>query len=178
MIVKFGESQPWSLTRQRSLFLLKIWNRFKASLVFLQICAFPNTPKFRDVKSLGGKIVKREWLEACHADRKRYPWRRFCLDNSDKGQGKLNKPGLNMQWNSNIFCGIILVAKFEWHKTFVKNWKSWILVVNNSRSYRPWWPSGLRRHAISQLIVATKGLQFKYHLGHGHLYGFGWIWDI
>jgi hypothetical protein len=37
------------------------------------------------VKNCGGKIVKEEWLEACHADRKRYPWRRFCLDPGDKG---------------------------------------------------------------------------------------------
>ena len=55
-------------------------------LNFFQICAFPNTPKFRDVKGLGGKIVKKDWLEVCHRDRKRYPWRRFCLDTGDKGQ--------------------------------------------------------------------------------------------
>ena len=56
------------------------------ALVFLQICAFSNTPKFREVKSLAGKIVKKEWLEECHRDRKKYPWRRFCLDPRDKGE--------------------------------------------------------------------------------------------
>jgi hypothetical protein len=55
------------------------------SLIF-KVCAFANTPKFREVKTLGGKIVKKEWLEACHKDRKRYPWRRFCLDPGDRGE--------------------------------------------------------------------------------------------
>ncbi|KAK6632973.1 hypothetical protein RUM43_012716 [Polyplax serrata] len=43
------------------------------------ICACQNTPKFNQVKGKG-KIVRKEWLEKCHADRKRYPWRRFALD--------------------------------------------------------------------------------------------------
>ena len=47
------------------------------------ICAFTNTPKFNQVKGKG-KIVKKEWLERCHSERKRLPWRRFCLDNGDK----------------------------------------------------------------------------------------------
>ena len=49
------------------------------------ICAFTNTPKFQQVKALGGKIVKREWVEECHTRRKRLPWRRFCLDRADQG---------------------------------------------------------------------------------------------
>merc|ERR1711881_122815 len=49
------------------------------------ICAFVNTPKFNQVKSKSGKIVKKEWIEQSYADRKRYPWRRFCLDKNDKG---------------------------------------------------------------------------------------------
>ena len=49
------------------------------------ICAFANTPKFNTVKKKKGKIVKKEWIQRCHADRKRYPWRRFCLDPASKG---------------------------------------------------------------------------------------------
>ncbi|TRY64373.1 hypothetical protein TCAL_07946 [Tigriopus californicus] len=49
------------------------------------ICAFANTPKFNQVKGKRGKIVKKDWLEQSHRDRKRYPWRRFCLDPKDKG---------------------------------------------------------------------------------------------
>ena len=49
------------------------------------ICAFVNTPKFNQTKSQSGKIVKKEWIEQSFADRKRYPWRRFCLDKHDKG---------------------------------------------------------------------------------------------
>ncbi|KAG5876639.1 hypothetical protein JTB14_012984 [Gonioctena quinquepunctata] len=47
------------------------------------ICAFPNTPKFNQVKGKG-KIVKRAWLEECHGQRKRLPWRRFALDKGDQ----------------------------------------------------------------------------------------------
>ena len=32
-----------------------------------------------------GKIVKKDWIEQCHSKRKKFPWRRFCLDNNDKG---------------------------------------------------------------------------------------------
>ncbi|XP_063907222.1 DNA repair protein XRCC1-like isoform X2 [Zophobas morio] len=46
------------------------------------ICAFTNTPKFNQVKGKG-KIVKKSWIEECHSQRKRLPWRRFCLDKSD-----------------------------------------------------------------------------------------------
>ncbi|KAJ8913467.1 hypothetical protein NQ315_013847 [Exocentrus adspersus] len=46
------------------------------------ICAFANTPKFNQVKGKG-KIVKRTWLEDCHSQRKRLPWRRYALDRSD-----------------------------------------------------------------------------------------------
>ncbi|EFA01797.1 DNA repair protein XRCC1 [Tribolium castaneum] len=46
------------------------------------ICAFTNTPKFNQVKGKG-KIVKRNWIEECHSQRKRLPWRRFCLDKKD-----------------------------------------------------------------------------------------------
>jgi len=50
------------------------------------ICAFTNTPKFQQVKTSGGKIVKKDWLEECHSRRKRLPWRRFCLDRADQGE--------------------------------------------------------------------------------------------
>ena len=48
------------------------------------VCAFLNTPKFNQVKGQG-KIVKKDWIEECHSQRKKIPWRRFCLDNNDKG---------------------------------------------------------------------------------------------
>merc|ERR1719447_2594120 len=50
------------------------------------ICAFANTPKFQQVKTSGGKIVKREWVEECHSRRRRLPWRRFYLDRADRGE--------------------------------------------------------------------------------------------
>ena len=57
------------------------WNSTCTHLV----CAFTNTPKFNQVKGKG-KIVKKEWIELCHSHRKRFPWRRFCLDKDDKNK--------------------------------------------------------------------------------------------
>jgi len=57
------------------------WNSSCTHLV----CAFTNTPKFNQVKGKG-KIVKKEWIELCHSHRKRFPWRRFCLDKDDQNK--------------------------------------------------------------------------------------------
>ena len=50
------------------------------------VCAFVNTPKFNQVRkqSSNAKIVKSNWIEICYKDKIRYPWRRHCLDPSDK----------------------------------------------------------------------------------------------
>ena len=48
------------------------------------ICEFMNTPKFNQVKGKG-KIVKKEWIVKCYSEKKRHPWRRFCLDKNDQG---------------------------------------------------------------------------------------------
>ena len=50
------------------------------------VCAFANTPKFNQVRkqSRNAKIVKSNWIEICYKDKIRYPWRRHCLDPSDK----------------------------------------------------------------------------------------------
>ena len=46
------------------------------------VCAFANTPKFNQVKGKG-KIVNQDWIGKCHSDKKKYPWRRYCLDPKD-----------------------------------------------------------------------------------------------
>ncbi|KAH0448318.1 hypothetical protein IEQ34_022118 [Dendrobium chrysotoxum] len=64
----------------------------------LLVCAFPNTPKFRQVETDNGTIVSKEWISECYNHKKlvdieRYlmhvgkPWRR-CAD-----QNQLNKGG-------------------------------------------------------------------------------------
>ncbi|KAL3276298.1 hypothetical protein HHI36_024196 [Cryptolaemus montrouzieri] len=47
------------------------------------VCAFMNTPKFNQVKGRG-KIVTRQWIEECHSQRKKLPWRRYALDKYEK----------------------------------------------------------------------------------------------
>nr|CAD7433913.1 unnamed protein product [Timema monikensis] len=48
------------------------------------ICAFSNTPKFQQVRGRG-HIVTKEWIEHCYSKRRRLPWRRYALDQRDKG---------------------------------------------------------------------------------------------
>uniref|UniRef100_A0A336MZK2 CSON010937 protein n=1 Tax=Culicoides sonorensis TaxID=179676 RepID=A0A336MZK2_CULSO len=47
------------------------------------ICAFKNTPKFKEVKGKG-KIVTKDWILDSHKHRKRLPWRRYALDDADQ----------------------------------------------------------------------------------------------
>ncbi|BFG02540.1 DNA repair protein XRCC1 [Drosophila madeirensis] len=49
------------------------------------ICAFKNTPKYREVRGKG-KIVTRSWIEKCHAHKKYLPWRRYALDTDEVGR--------------------------------------------------------------------------------------------
>ncbi|XP_055636700.1 DNA repair protein XRCC1 [Toxorhynchites rutilus septentrionalis] len=46
------------------------------------ICAFKNTPKYNQVHGKG-KIIRKSWIERCHAQRKRLSWRKFALDSDD-----------------------------------------------------------------------------------------------
>ncbi|XP_058136344.1 DNA repair protein XRCC1 isoform X2 [Dasypus novemcinctus] len=43
------------------------------------ICAFANTPKYSQVLSLGGRIVRKEWVLDCHRMRRRLPSRRYLM---------------------------------------------------------------------------------------------------
>lgn len=53
----------------------------------LNRCAFKNTPKYNEVAVLGkGKIVKRNWVTECFAQKKRFPWRRYALDPKETSQ--------------------------------------------------------------------------------------------
>uniref|UniRef100_A0A6P7FQT3 DNA repair protein XRCC1 isoform X1 n=2 Tax=Diabrotica virgifera virgifera TaxID=50390 RepID=A0A6P7FQT3_DIAVI len=73
------------------------------------ICAFSNTPKFNQVKGKG-KIVKRSWLETCHSQRKRLPWRRFALDKAD----------LNKDESEDEICELIDLPSTSTTKTAVQ----------------------------------------------------------
>ncbi|XP_075586320.1 DNA repair protein XRCC1 isoform X2 [Dermatophagoides farinae] len=43
------------------------------------ICAFENTPKYRQVNHLGGKIVREQWINDSYDQRKRLSWRNYLL---------------------------------------------------------------------------------------------------
>lgn len=52
------------------------------------ICAFINTPKYHECKRQGTyRIVKSDWIDKCHSNRCRFPWRRYALDKLEQ-----NKP--------------------------------------------------------------------------------------
>uniref|UniRef100_A0A8D0DLM7 DNA repair protein XRCC1 n=1 Tax=Salvator merianae TaxID=96440 RepID=A0A8D0DLM7_SALMN len=43
------------------------------------ICAFANTPKFSQVKGLGGTIVRKEWVLDCYRTRRHLPCKRYLM---------------------------------------------------------------------------------------------------
>ncbi|KAL5240151.1 hypothetical protein ACI65C_007561 [Semiaphis heraclei] len=52
------------------------------------ICAFINTPKYNEFKIQGTyRIVTSDWIDKCHSNRCRFPWRRYALDKMEQ-----NKP--------------------------------------------------------------------------------------
>ncbi|KAM9723375.1 DNA repair protein XRCC1 [Menidia menidia] len=44
------------------------------------ICAFANTPKYSQVKSAGGIIVRKEWVIDCHKRKQKIPHKRYLMD--------------------------------------------------------------------------------------------------
>lgn len=43
-------------------------------------CAFPNTPKYRQVEGAGGKIVRKEWVDECSKMKRRMPWKKYTMN--------------------------------------------------------------------------------------------------
>ncbi|XP_069559857.1 DNA repair protein XRCC1 isoform X1 [Brachyistius frenatus] len=44
------------------------------------ICAFANTPKYSQVKSAGGIIVRKEWVMDCHKRKQKLSYKRYLID--------------------------------------------------------------------------------------------------
>ncbi|XP_071324506.1 DNA repair protein XRCC1 [Trachinotus anak] len=47
------------------------------------ICAFANTPKYSQVKSAGGIIVRKEWVMDCHKRKQKISYKRFLMDGAE-----------------------------------------------------------------------------------------------
>ncbi|XP_015192058.2 DNA repair protein XRCC1 [Lepisosteus oculatus] len=47
------------------------------------ICAFANTPKYGQVKALGGAIVRKEWILDCHKRKQRISYKRYLMDGAE-----------------------------------------------------------------------------------------------
>ncbi|XP_054855790.1 DNA repair protein XRCC1 isoform X2 [Eublepharis macularius] len=52
------------------------------------ICAFANTPKYSQVKGLGGIIVRKEWILDCYRTRRRLPCKRYLMDSPDSSSSE------------------------------------------------------------------------------------------
>ncbi|XP_061453139.1 DNA repair protein XRCC1 [Rhineura floridana] len=72
------------------------------------ICAFANTPKYSQVKGLGGTIVRKEWILDCHRTRRRLSCKRYLMgspesssseqeEESDKETPARHKPLAHLQ---------------------------------------------------------------------------------
>ncbi|XP_051901457.1 DNA repair protein XRCC1 [Pristis pectinata] len=63
------------------------------------ICAFANTPKYTQVKALGGTVVRKDWILDCHRRRRRLSHKRYLLDGAgssseDEEEGEAPGPPL------------------------------------------------------------------------------------
>ncbi|XP_023820090.1 DNA repair protein XRCC1 isoform X2 [Oryzias latipes] len=47
------------------------------------ICAFANTPKYSQVKSAGGIIVRKEWVLDCHKRKQKISFKRYLMDGDE-----------------------------------------------------------------------------------------------
>ncbi|XP_034468088.1 DNA repair protein XRCC1 isoform X1 [Hippoglossus hippoglossus] len=47
------------------------------------ICAFANTPKYSQVKSAGGIIVRKEWVMDCHKRKEQISYKRYLMDGGE-----------------------------------------------------------------------------------------------
>lgn len=47
------------------------------------ICAFANTPKYSQVKSAGGIIVRKEWVMDCHKRKQKISYKQYLMDGAD-----------------------------------------------------------------------------------------------
>ncbi|XP_077455771.1 DNA repair protein XRCC1 [Stigmatopora argus] len=47
------------------------------------ICAFANTPKYSQVKSAGGTIVRKEWVIDCHKSKQKLPYKSYLMDGAE-----------------------------------------------------------------------------------------------
>ncbi|XP_054477682.1 DNA repair protein XRCC1 isoform X2 [Anoplopoma fimbria] len=47
------------------------------------ICAFANTPKYSQVKSAGGIIIRKEWVMDCHKRKQKLPYKRYLMDGAE-----------------------------------------------------------------------------------------------
>uniref|UniRef100_A0A7N8XV86 DNA repair protein XRCC1 n=1 Tax=Mastacembelus armatus TaxID=205130 RepID=A0A7N8XV86_9TELE len=47
------------------------------------ICAFANTPKYSQVKSAGGIIVRKEWIIDCHKKRQKISYKQYLMDGAE-----------------------------------------------------------------------------------------------
>ncbi|KAM9852294.1 DNA repair protein XRCC1 [Aulostomus maculatus] len=47
------------------------------------ICAFANTPKYSQVKSAGGIIVRKEWVIDCHKRKQQISYKRYLMDGAE-----------------------------------------------------------------------------------------------
>nr|XP_056702239.1 DNA repair protein XRCC1 [Euleptes europaea] len=52
------------------------------------ICAFANTPKYGQVKGLGGIIVRKEWILDCYRTRRRLPCKRYLMDSPESSSSE------------------------------------------------------------------------------------------
>ncbi|XP_030067471.1 DNA repair protein XRCC1 isoform X2 [Microcaecilia unicolor] len=71
------------------------------------ICAFLNTPKYSQVKAMGGTVVKKEWILDCHKRKQRLSHKRYLMygpQSSSEEEGNDEEDAPSQKQNENTLC--------------------------------------------------------------------------
>lgn len=83
------------------------------------VCAFANTPKYSQVKELGGAIVRKDWILDCDRTGKLLPYKRYLLDgpesssDDDDEKGGVSPPSKSPPSTSKMPVSRVLVRGGE-----------------------------------------------------------------
>ncbi|XP_028837809.1 DNA repair protein XRCC1 isoform X2 [Denticeps clupeoides] len=70
------------------------------------ICAFSNTPKYAQVKSAGGFIVRKEWVLDCHKRKQNISFKRYLMDgaesSSEESEVEEDEAASDEEWSAQV----------------------------------------------------------------------------
>uniref|UniRef100_A0A7N6AKX6 DNA repair protein XRCC1 n=1 Tax=Anabas testudineus TaxID=64144 RepID=A0A7N6AKX6_ANATE len=85
------------------------------------ICAFANTPKYSQVKSAGGIIVRKDWVIDCHKRKQKISYKKYLMDGAESSSE--SEMDMDDQSEEEMNTKVNLFFKCSYKKTEVKTVK-------------------------------------------------------